>query len=66
MRRLRLRVKEVLRERGLSIAWLSRELGVSYMSVWNVVNMRRLPRLSTLMRIAEVLGVSVKDLIDEW
>ena len=64
--RVRLRVKEVAAEKGVSMTKLSQRSEVAYNTV------RKLFRdpyaevtLSTLRRLAEVLGVSTKDLIED-
>ena len=62
----RLRVKEVANEKGISLTKLSQRSEVAYNTV------RRLWRepytdvtLSTLQRLANVLGVTVNDLIEQ-
>jgi DNA-binding Xre family transcriptional regulator len=62
----RLRVKEVANEKGLSLTKLSQRSEVAYNTV------RRLWRepytdvtISTLQRLAAVLGVTVNDLIEQ-
>ena len=64
--RVRLRVKEVAAEKGVSMTKLSQRSEVAYNTV------RKLMRdpyaevtLSTLRRLADVLGVSTKDLIED-
>ena len=64
--KVRLRVKEVAAEKGVSMTKLSQRSEVAY----NMV--RKLMRdpyaevtLSTLRRLADVLGVSTKDLIED-
>jgi DNA-binding Xre family transcriptional regulator len=62
----RLRVKEVANEKGISLTKLSQRSEVAYNTV------RRLWRepytdvtISTLQRLANVLGVTVNDLIEQ-
>jgi len=64
--KVRLRVKEVAAEKGVSMTKLSQRSEVAYNTV------RKLMRdpyaevtLSTLRRLADVLGVSTKDLIED-
>ena len=64
--KVRLRVKEVAAEKGVSMTKLSQRSEVAYNTV------RKLFRdpyaevtLSTLRRLADVLGVSTKDLIED-
>ena len=63
---MRLRIKEVAAEKGVSMTKLSQRSEVAYNTV------RKLMRdpyaevtLSTLRRLADVLGVSTKDLIED-
>lgn len=57
------RIKEVLEEKGIKQTWLSEKLGKSYNMVNAYVQNRQQPRLETLMQIADILDVDVKDLI---
>lgn len=57
------RIKEVLEEKGIKQTWLAEKLGKSYNMVNAYVQNRHQPRLETLMEIANILDVDVKDLI---
>jgi DNA-binding Xre family transcriptional regulator len=64
--KVRLRIKEIAAEKGVSMTKLSQRSEVAYNTV------RKLFRdpyaevtLSTLRRLADVLGVSTKDLIED-
>ncbi len=57
------RIKEVLETKGIKQTWLAEKLGKSYNMVNAYVQNRQQPRLEDLYRIAEILGVDVKDLI---
>lgn len=59
------RIKEVLEEKGIKQKWLAEKLGKSYNMVNGYVQNRQQPRLEVLYEIAEVLGVSAKDLLIE-
>jgi transcriptional regulator with XRE-family HTH domain len=59
------RIKEVLTERGIKQTWLAEKLGKSFKIVNAYACNRQQPPLDTLYRIAEVLQVSVKDLLVE-
>lgn len=59
------RIKEVLEEKELTQTWLSEKLGKSYNMVNSYVQNRRQPSLEILFRIAKLLKVSPKDLINE-
>jgi len=59
------RIKKVLEEKGIKQTWLAKKLGKSYNMVNGYVQNRQQPRLEILYEIAEILNVSVKDLIVE-
>ncbi len=59
------RIKKVLEEKGIKQTWLAEKLGKSYNMVNGYVQNRQQPRLEILYEIAEILNVSVKDLIVE-
>lgn len=58
------RIKEVLVAKGLSGYWLAKETGITYNSINGYINNRIEPSLSNLFRIAEVLDVDPKELIN--
>ena len=57
------RIKEVLETKGIKQTWLAEQLGKSYNMVNAYVQNRQQPRLEDLYRIAEILGVDVKELL---
>jgi putative transcriptional regulator len=57
--------KEVLQEKGIKQVWLSEKLEKSLNMVNEYVNNRRQPSLEVLYRIAEILDVNPKDLLQE-
>ena len=59
------RIKEVLLEKGIKQKWLAEQLSKSYNVVNGYVQNRQQPRLEVLYEIAEILKVSVKDLLKE-
>lgn len=59
------RIKEVLDSKGIKQTWLAEKLGKSYNMVNSYVQNRRQPSLEDLYSIAEILEVSVKDLLIE-
>jgi putative transcriptional regulator len=56
-------IKEVLERKGIKQKWLSENLGKSYNMVNSYVQNRRQPSLEDLRRIASILNVDIKDLI---
>jgi transcriptional regulator with XRE-family HTH domain len=60
------RVRRERRLAGLTQVELAEKAGLSEDAVWRLeVGRARHPRISTIRKIAEVLGVEVRDLIDE-
>lgn len=57
------RIKEALQERGIKQTWLAEKLGKSFKIVNAYACNRVQPPLEILYQIAEILQVSVKDLI---
>jgi transcriptional regulator with XRE-family HTH domain len=57
------RIKEVLQEKGLTQVWLAKELDKSFKMVNAYACNRKQPSIETLFRIADLLEISVKDLI---
>ena len=57
------RIKEVLKQKGITQTWLAEKLGKSYNMVNGYVQNRQQPRLEVLAEIAKVLDIDVKDLI---
>ena len=59
------RIKEVLKEKGMTQAALADALGVRYITVNRIVNGHQEPTLKMLSQIAKLLKVSPRDLIRE-
>lgn len=57
------RIKEVLEQKGIKQTWLAEKLGKSYNMVNAYAQNRQQPRLETLIEIANILDVDVKELI---
>jgi len=57
------RIKEILEEKGIKQTWLVEQLSKSYNMVNAYVQNRQQPRIEVLYEIAEILGVSVKELL---
>jgi transcriptional regulator with XRE-family HTH domain len=63
---VRLRVKEILQQKGMSMGKLSRASDVSFNTIRRVCNDPSYsPTLNTLVSIAKALNVSVSDLYEE-
>lgn len=55
-----LRIREIMLEKGISVNEMSEKLGITRQSFYSIVNGN--PTVSTLAKIAEILGVIVKKL----
>lgn len=58
-----MRVKEILKDKQLTLNDLAQKLGVSRQALYLQINNN--PRISTLQRIADALGVPVGQLFDQ-
>jgi transcriptional regulator with XRE-family HTH domain len=57
------RIKEVLNEKGIKQTWLAEKLGKSFKIVNAYACNRQQPPMDVLYKIAEILDVSVKELL---
>ncbi|MBF1463384.1 helix-turn-helix domain-containing protein [Prevotella pallens] len=57
-------IKEHLKKRGITQTWLAKELGMSFSITNAYVCNRKQPNLVTIFKVADLLGVSPKDLIE--
>lgn len=63
---IRLRVKEILEEKGKSNYWLSQKLGMCYRNYHNLVtNQTTAIRFETMEKLCEILEVPVTELFDQ-
>ena len=62
---MKLRIKEVLKEKKITALYLAEMIGIAQPSMSNIVNCKVAPSLETLGKIATALGVPVSELIDE-
>lgn len=60
-----LRIKEILKQRGVTQKGLAEKIGVSIISISRIAQGEQNPSLDTLQKIAEALGVSLADLFAE-
>lgn len=59
------RIKEALQEKGLTQVWLAEQLEKSFKMVNAYACNRKQPSMETLFLIADLLDVSVKDLLED-
>lgn len=57
------RIKEVLKEKGISQAWLAKKMEKSYPTINEYARNKRQPSLEDLYKIAKILDIDVKELI---
>lgn len=58
------RIKDVLKQQGRTQTWLSEKLGKSYVVVTNYCNNNNQPSIEILRKIADVVGVDVRELLE--
>jgi transcriptional regulator with XRE-family HTH domain len=58
------RIKHVLKEQGRTQTWLAEKLKKSYVIVTNYCNNNSQPAIKVLRKIAEVLDVDVRELLE--
>ncbi len=59
----KLRIREVMLEKGISVNEMSEKLGITRQSFYSIVNGN--PTMDTLIRIAKFLGVNIKELFKD-
>jgi transcriptional regulator with XRE-family HTH domain len=59
------RIKEVLKEKGISQTWLADKVGKSNNTINEYARNKRQPSLEDLYKIAEILNISAKELLVE-
>lgn len=59
------RIKEVLKDKGISQTWLAKQTGKSYNTINEYARNIRQPSIECLYKIGEILNVKVKDLLKE-
>lgn len=57
------RIKEVLKEKGISQTWLAKKMEKSYPTINEYARNKRQPSLEDLYKIAGILHVNAKDLL---
>lgn len=57
------RIKEVLKKKGISQPWLASNMEKSYPTINEYASNKRQPSLEDLYKIADILNVSVSDLL---
>jgi transcriptional regulator with XRE-family HTH domain len=57
------RIKEVLRDKGISQTWLAKQTGKSYNTINEYARNVRQPSLEDLYKIAEILNIEAKELL---
>ncbi|MRT92995.1 helix-turn-helix domain-containing protein [Ancylomarina sp. 16SWW S1-10-2] len=57
------RIKEVLKDKGISQTWLAKQTGKSYNTINEYSRNVRQPSLEDLYKIAKILNVEAKELL---
>ncbi|TVZ60176.1 helix-turn-helix protein [Flavobacteriaceae bacterium MAR_2010_105] len=59
------RIKEVLKNKGISQTWLAEKMDKSYTTINEYARNERQPSLETLYKIAEILNIEVAELLEK-
>lgn len=59
------RIKEVLKEKGISQTWLADKVGKSFNTINEYSRNKRQPSLEDLYKIAKILNINAKELLVE-
>ena len=57
------RIKEVLKDKGISQTWLAKQTGKSYNTINEYARNVRQPSIEFLYEIAEILNIEAKELL---
>ena len=57
------RIKEILKEKGISQTWLAEKTDKSYTTINEYARNKRQPSLEDLYKIADILDVNISDLL---
>lgn len=57
------RIKEILKDKGISQTWLAKQTGKSYNTINEYARNVRQPSLEDLYKIADILNIEAKDLL---
>lgn len=57
------RIKEVLKDKGISQTWLAKQTGKSYNTINEYARNVRQPSLEDLYKIADILNIDVTELL---
>ena len=58
-----MKIREILAEKKLTSAWLADKVGLSKVAISNIVTEKSSPSVETLLKISEVLNVSITRLL---
>ena len=59
------RIREVLKDKGISQTWLADKMGKSYNTINEYARNKRQPSIEVLFKIAEILNMEAKELIEK-
>lgn len=62
---MNLRIKEVLKEKKITVVSLASSIGIAQPSMSNIVNGKSTPSLETLEKIADAIGCPLTELFEQ-
>lgn len=61
-----MRIKHIMKERGVTSKELASKIGLTEMGISKILTEKSTPNGKTIMKIAEVLGVTCGELFDDY
>lgn len=59
------KLSKILKERGIKQIWIAEKLGVSKMAVSHWVKGKHIPKVKYILKLSELLNVSIEELVNE-
>ncbi|UII75176.1 helix-turn-helix transcriptional regulator [Flagellimonas sp. HMM57] len=59
------KIKEILESQGRTQTWLAKQIDKSYVVVTNYCNNNKQPSIPLLYKIAEILDVDIRELLEK-
>ena len=59
-----MRLKEIIKEKGIKQSWLAKQIGVSEVTVSNWVKSKSIPNAEHLIKLSQLLDFTVEKIIN--
>lgn len=61
---IKIPLREILKSKGKTPSWLSRETGITKKPIYHIINHQRNPYICTVFKIAKALDMTIDELIN--